>query len=93
MRGGSEFEISRFPNFYKPVEVCFLAPSAAVQLTPVPLSYPPPEKEKKKKTPGLVPLSSVLSHDAPYNHVLQTHSHLPRPRRPLRQRPDHPGRS
>jgi len=82
--GGSELCTDGYPEIYKRVEVHSLVSSAAVQ----PTQFFSPTSQ----TSGLVPLLSVLPHDTPYHHVLQSCSHLPRHRGSLRQRHDRSGR-
>ena len=55
IRGGSELDTDSFPEIYKRVEVYSLVSSAAVQLTPVLLSYLPNFR------PGAVVISSSSS--------------------------------
>ena len=71
-------------RIYKRVTVRALVSSAAVQLTPVLLSYLPNFR------PGAIVI--CLSYDTPYHHVPQSDSHLPRHRRSLRQRLERSGR-
>ena len=84
LSGGSDLDTESFPEMYKRVEVHSLVSSAAVQLTPVLLSYLPNFR------PGAVVIP--FPRDTSYHHALQIRSHLPRRRDSLRQRLDRPGR-